>query len=124
MCAVLPALVVGCGKKEENPQVSHQESQLREIHEIYQHFLKSEQKPPSQMSDLTKVKYGGIYPATVEALKAGKYVVVWGISSKDSGTVLAYDKDAPTKGGAVLMADGNVKTMTADELKAAAPKTK
>ena len=36
-----------------------------------------------------------------------------------SNTVLAYEKDAPTKGGAVLMADGSVKKITVDEFKKA-----
>ncbi len=86
---------------------------------MYAHFIKSQQKAPSQLSDLAKRQYEGIYPGAVAALKQGKYVVVWGVNSKDSGTVLAYEKDAPTKGGAVLMADGTVKDMTADELNAA-----
>jgi hypothetical protein len=71
------------------------------------------------MSDLASRQYEGIYPGAVHSLKQGKYVVVWGVKDKDSGTVLAYEKDAPTKGGAVLMADGTVREMTADELKAA-----
>ncbi len=36
-----------------------------------------------------------------------------------SNTVLAYDKDVPTKGGLVLMADASVKSMTAEEFKKA-----
>jgi hypothetical protein len=33
--------------------------------------------------------------------------------------VLAYETEVPEKGGAVLMQDGTVKTMTADEFKSA-----
>jgi hypothetical protein len=36
-----------------------------------------------------------------------------------SNTVLAYDKDVPTKGGPVLMGDGSVKKMSAAEFKSA-----
>ncbi len=36
-----------------------------------------------------------------------------------SNTVLAYEKDAPTKGGAVLYGDGSVRKMSADEFKKA-----
>jgi hypothetical protein len=36
-----------------------------------------------------------------------------------SNTVLAYDKDVPTKGGLVLMGDASVKSMTAEEFKKA-----
>jgi hypothetical protein len=47
--------------------------------------------------------------------------VVWNVNTKDARTVLAYDKDAAEKGGAVLMADGTVKTMTAPEFAAVKP---
>jgi hypothetical protein len=114
---VLPVLAVGCGGSSSN--LSPQHSALKEIHEMYGHFIKSQKKAPSQMSDLAKKQYEGSYPGAVAGLKQGKYVVIWGVNSKDSGTVLAYEKDAPTKGGAVLMADGTVKDMTAEELKAA-----
>ena len=36
-----------------------------------------------------------------------------------SNTILAYEKDVPTKGGAVLYGDGSVKKITADEFKKA-----
>ena len=36
-----------------------------------------------------------------------------------SNTVLGYEKDVPEKGGAVAMGDGSVKTMTAEQFKAA-----
>jgi hypothetical protein len=40
-----------------------------------------------------------------------------------SNTVLAYEKDAPEKGGLVLFGDGSVKKLSADEFKKA-PKAK
>jgi hypothetical protein len=54
-----------------------------------------------------------------QALQSGQYVAVWGVTADDSRTVLAYQKDATKQGGAVLMADGSVKNMSADELQAA-----
>jgi hypothetical protein len=42
-------------------------------------------------------------------------------------TVLGYEKDAPTKGGLVLMGDASVREMSADEFKnapKATPKSK
>jgi hypothetical protein len=115
--AVVALVAAGCGGTP--PPVSPQEGALKQIHEIYEHFIKSQEKPPAQLSDLTQRRYEGIYPGAVQALQRGKYVVVWGVMSKDAGTVLAYAKDAPTQGGAVLMADGTVKEMTVDEFKAA-----
>ncbi len=83
-------------------------------------YVKTNQQPPMKLSrPSTRKTYSGLHPTAFNAVKEGKYVVVWGVSGKDSGTVLAYEKAAPEKGGAVLMADGTIKTMTADELKAA-----
>ena len=115
---VLPVLAVGCGGGSP-PAVSPQHAVLSQIHDMYGLYIKSQQKAPSQLSDLSKKQYEGVYPRGVAALKQGSYVMVWGVNSKDAGTVLAYEKDAPTKGGAVLMADGTVKDMTAEEFKAA-----
>jgi hypothetical protein len=114
---VLPVLATGCGGSRTT--VSPQHTILNQIHEIYGLYIKRHNKAPSQMSDLAKTEYEGSHPGAVTALKKGTYEVVWGVNSKDSGTVLAYEKDASTKGGAVLMADGTIKNMTADELKAA-----
>src|SRR5947208_3299465 len=115
---VLSVLMVGCGGgPPAAPPQKHMV--LGQIHDMYLHYLRNHQKGPSQLSDLSKKQYEGVYPRGVAALKQGSYVMVWGVNSKDSGTVLAYEKDAPTKGGAVLMADGTVKDMTAEEFKAA-----
>jgi hypothetical protein len=93
---------------------------LRNIHAMYSSKFNRDRKPPSQLSDLTE-NYDVIYPTTIKALKAGNYVVVWGISDRDGNKVLAYEKDVPAQGGEVLMSDGSVKTMTADEFKAKKP---
>jgi hypothetical protein len=48
-------------------------------------------------------------------------VYQWGARIDPAGgeTVLAYEKKAPSEGGWVLMQDGTVKQITADEFKAA-----
>ena len=78
-------LAAGCGKSD--PVIQQNEAQLKEIHEMYQLFLKSQQKPPTQLSDLANKQNEGIYPGAVNSLKQGKYVVVWGVNAKDSGTL-------------------------------------
>jgi hypothetical protein len=60
-----------------------------------------------------------------ERLKDGTYVFAWGADIKKmtngtSNTVLAYEAEAPSKGGVVAMADGSVRAMTAQEFNAAA----
>jgi hypothetical protein len=63
----------------------------------------------------------------IKALNAGDIVFNYGVSLQDmansgegtSNLVLAYEKDAPSRGGFVLMADASVRHMLADEFKAA-----
>lgn len=110
----------GCGGKED-PAVVREKVEFHEIYRAYQHFVKSQEKPPADVSDLATTQYEMLYPATIKSLQDGKFVVVWNVQTKDPRTVLAYDKDAAEKGGAVLMADGTVKTMTPLEFAAAKP---
>jgi phage/plasmid-associated DNA primase len=114
-------VAAGCkgSTPEAEPKLQKAKSELTEIYEIYQAYTKQNQQPPKQLSDLKKKEFEGIYPVGSQALQKGTYVAVYGIAGKDSGTVLAYEKDTPTSGGAVIMADGTVKTMSADEFKAA-----
>jgi hypothetical protein len=100
--------------------VSPDEAKLQGVFDMYRHFIKShEGKPPHKLSDLANPGYEGISPHAVADLKKGNILVVWDVQAKDAGTVLAYEKQVPTQGGAVLMADGTVRQMTADEFKAA-----
>jgi hypothetical protein len=56
-----------------------------------------------------------------KALKEGNYVFIYGVGLNDmkptSEYVLAYHKDVPDKGGAVLMGDVTIKLMSASEFK-------
>jgi hypothetical protein len=115
--AVLPVLTVGCGGGSRTQSPQH--TILQEIHSMYGLYIKHHQKAPKQLSDLANKENEGIHPGAVAALKKKRYEVVWGVNSKDSGTVLAYEKDVPTKGGPVLMADGAVREMTAEEFRSA-----
>jgi hypothetical protein len=113
-------LVAGCSKSVE--EASPEKARLTEIYELYTSYVKRNQAPPKEFADLNVRSYSEIYPGAFNSIKDGKYVVVWGVSEKDSGAVLAYPKEAPTQGGPVLMADGTVKKMTADQLQAAVKK--
>jgi hypothetical protein len=120
---VLVALLIvpagGCGKADFDPNLAVQKRELAEIHDCYTNYLKTNERPPTELSQLKK--YEAAYSAGLAALKDGKYIVVWGVKGKDAGTLLAYEKDVPTNGGVVLMADGTVKTMAADNFKSAKP---
>jgi hypothetical protein len=110
-------LAAGCSKPA--PDADPEKANLNDLYDLYLTYLKQNQKAPKQLSDFTKPQYETISPGAIEGLKSGKYVFMWGVNDKSSGTVLAYTKDAPAQGGPVLMADGTVKTMSAEELTAA-----
>ena len=115
---VTAVLLVGCGKSD-NDTTDPETAELGQIYEVYTSYEKVNQKPPSKLSDILKKETEIAFPDAVRTLKEGKYVVVFGVEDKDSSTVLAYEKNAPKEGGSVLMADGKVKKMSADEFNAA-----
>jgi hypothetical protein len=97
---------------------------LTEIHQMYVLWFKRNPAPPKQLSDFEKTEFEMAYPVGYKALKDGKVIGVYGVSGTDSSTLQAYAKDVPTQGGLVVMADGTIKTMSADELKTALPRSK
>jgi hypothetical protein len=119
---VLLALALGCGGKQAgDPETLRKQSEMGEIYDSYLMFSKRNQRPPKQISELMQKEYQAVYSVGLSSLKNGQYVAVWGVdvNGKDGGTVLAYEKNAAKEGGAVLMANGTIKQMTADELQSA-----
>jgi hypothetical protein len=116
----LAGLPLGCSenKASGDADMQRRKSHLAQIYEFYMMFSKGNQRPPKQLADFKQ--YQGIDPVVLKALENGDYFAIWGVSlSKDPGAVIAYEKDAPTKGGLVLLADSAVKKMTAQEVLAA-----
>jgi hypothetical protein len=120
---LLLTLELGCGSRNQtgDPETMRKQSEMGEIYDSYRMFSKTNQRPPKQISELMQKQYQVAYSVGLTALKNGQYVAVWGVDvyGKDGGTVLAYEKNADKEGGAVLMANGTIKQMTADELQAA-----
>ncbi len=82
--------------------------------------IASQKKPfPKGPADLAA--WGPVFPAAEMNLNTKQIVYVWGskIDSANPNDIIGYEKDAPEKGGFVLMQDGNVKKLTVDEFKAA-----
>ncbi len=116
---IVPFLAGGCkGSAPSDPDTELQKGELGHLYEAYFTFVKKNQQPPASVDDLAQ--FQTIFPFAIKAVQDGKYQVVWGVSSKDSRTVLAYETGAAEKGGMVLMADGKIKKMSAQELQAAA----
>jgi hypothetical protein len=79
-------------------------------------------KAPQQAADLQK--YTGGDPGANALLSDGTFVLIYGITTQDmmkqkgmSQTVLGYDKAVEADKGLVLMGDGAVQYVTADEFK-------
>jgi hypothetical protein len=113
----LVLLAFGC--KGSDTKKAGEERALIEIHEMYALFAKRNSGPPKQISDLVTKEFEISCPEGWRALKDGKYIGVYGVAGTDSSTLQAYAKDVPTQGGQVLMADGTIRTMTAEEFKTA-----
>jgi hypothetical protein len=59
-------------------------------------------------------------PQLYKAIQEGRYVLYWGVNPlAPANAVLGYEKDAPSKGGVVLLMDGSVHPMSAEEFKTA-----
>ena len=94
---------------------------LKEILLAYHTYLgKNKGSAPAKAADL-----GPFLEKRALARLEGKSVVfVYGVTLKDmtqgsSNTILAYEKDAPEKGGMVAYGDGSFKKLTADAFKKA-----
>lgn len=123
MTVGLLALAAGCGGgdavKSADPTAKEK---LDEVKAMLETVAADRQKPPSKMAEFGTVE--PMLPVAGEAIRKGDLVYVWGATLSPGGTgVVAYEKNAPTEGGWVLIQDGTVKQMTAEEFQAA-PKAK
>ncbi len=95
---------------------------LQQVANMIRDYSSNKGKPPAKLADLAQFK--NHYNIGYKAVESGEVVVVWGAPVGGEGGgggtgVLAYEKSAPDSGGAVLLQDGSVKQMTADEFRAA-----
>jgi hypothetical protein len=118
----------GCGGGPNRPptQDEGEAAVLFQVGELCRYYQLSKKKPPETFTNLAAANSmaGNGY----EAVKNGSVVLRYGAALPDtkeepgeavSDEVLAYQKQVPQSGGKVLMLDRRVKTMTADQFKAA-----
>jgi hypothetical protein len=74
-------------------------------------------RSPSKLDELADMKRD--LPQVYRAVQDGAYVVYWNAPLTPVEAIVAYERDAPTKGGTVLAADGSVSHLTAEEFRAA-----
>ena len=111
----------GCGASAEKSGPTPAESvTLGEIGAMFFGFKKQHKMPQSQ-ADIARFANG--FPNACAAIAKGDLLVRWGAGIEDtpeaSRTVLVYEKKVPQDGGAVLMQDGSINSMTPDEFKSA-----
>ncbi|HJZ54843.1 MAG TPA: hypothetical protein VKE74_07780 [Gemmataceae bacterium] len=107
------------GKGEQAPQ----QATLQDVADMIRATTQPNGRGPTKLADLDRVRE--MYPRGYEAIKSGEVVVLWGTGVKGEGEmgkggeVIAYEKDAPTNGGYVLLTSGEVKQMSASEFQSA-----
>jgi hypothetical protein len=123
-CAVL-ALLIGCASETPPPPPPSAEEGLKELVNVYRYIEYSKLPPPRKPEDFGD--YWDSMPTAFDRIKQGEFIVAWGIGRSAApgagNQILVYEKKAPSEGGAVLLRDGTVKVLTADEFNAA-PKAK
>ena len=118
---------LGCGGSGGAPPTPAvlEENALGEVGEMYRLYSADKKKPPASVADFTPMEM--MSPAGVRAIRTGEIIVRFGATLPDteegvrgsSDEVLAYLKTVPESGGQVLMLNREVKSMTAEEFKAA-----
>lgn len=118
---LLIGLLPACGSNPANDPDATGRQELEDIGQAYRQYLHEKKRAPSGPRDLRSYEPG--FATLSQALQSGQYVVVWkanpALTPDAKGTVLAYHKSVPEQGGLVLMLDGQVHRLSAEEFKAA-----
>jgi hypothetical protein len=119
------ALIAACAQEPQPPPAPSAEEGLQELASMYRYLEYSKLPAPRKVEDLND--YVDSLPSALDRIKSGDFIIAWGVGRStapgSSSSILAYEKKAPAEGGAVLLRDGTVKTLTAEEF-ATAPKAK
>jgi hypothetical protein len=125
LLAVGCLLAGGCGRGGAAAS-----NDLKTLGLMYHEYNDKFKSGPASADDLAKVAGVTGSPdldkAAVQKVKDGTYGFVWNVSLSQAiakgstgDQVLAWESDASTKGGQVLMVDATVRRMTPEEFKAA-----
>ena len=95
---------------------------LKQIGLAYFAHLDTKRTAPTKAEDIAPFYENDA--RLTQHLKAGDYVFFWGVpptamKQGPSRTILAHERDVPTKGGVVLFGDGSVRQISAEDFKTA-----
>lgn len=113
----LVMLLTGCNVRQA-AQKQKKMNELKAIGIAYHNYVDANAKAPTAATDLKPYLQG--FPEAERMLADGTVVFLYGVKPNEmpqgsSLTVVAYEAQAPTSGGIVLLGDGSVKTVTANE---------
>ncbi len=125
----LLGLILGCGKFLPTPNAQVVQGaeadepdldDLETIAEAFKDFYDEHNKGPKDQKEF--FEYLKEEPTAQEALTTGRVVVHYGVTDERApqglaDTVVAYEAKAPTEGGRVVMGDGEIQSVTAQEFK-------
>lgn len=115
--------VAGCRSgKDTGLEESTRVNELHEIATVLRIFCGQHNRGPSRPADLAPYEAGA--PLGYQAVRSGEIVVVWGAMMPGEGeagtdAIIAFEKKTSSQGGYVLLNNGTVKEMTANEFSAA-----
>ena len=122
LAALAMAWLTGCGDAPKSVAGESRKDHLAEIGELMKSLGEEGKTPPGKMADLEAVE--PMLPLAGPLIRSGEIVYLWGTAYAAGSTkVAAYEKKTPAEGGWVVLQDGSVREMTADEFKTA-PKAK
>ena len=115
------SLLAGCGGASTPATSATNLETATDVADMLKEFCEAKKVGPANIADLEKLDASVNHPLGQAVVARQDFVVFWrvAVSPANGDTVLAYDKDTPGNGGAVVMGDGKVKSMTAEEFNAA-----
>ena len=122
-CTFSAVLCLGCESKPTGlAPGTYEKDALGELSTLLKSLANEGKKPPSKLAEFDAVE--PLMPVGGPAIRNGVIIYIWGTTLHESSTaIIAHEKVASTEGGYVLLQNGEVKKMTADEFNAA-PKAK
>jgi len=119
LLAGLVLFAAGCGTAEppKGTGTPTGKDGLDDLAVLLKEFDDQRKRPPAKLADIEPVE--PLHQAAYVGLVRGDIVYAWGTALSGGTTVVAYEKQAEAEGGWVLLQDGTVRQMTADEFRAA-----
>lgn len=115
---ILLGLIAGCSDTRKPGPDNGPRDALDDLGQMLKSLGEERQKPPAKLADLEAVE--PMIPLASPLIRSGDLIYIWGAEYSPGGKKLvAYEKKAETAGGWVLLQDGTVKEVSADEFNAA-----